>query len=51
MNKKKNYYNDKDLINLQSNVRARATWELKAVGSQRAVAKKGSPEYFKQIQK
>lgn len=51
MNKKKNYYIDKALIDLQSNVKARATWEHKAVGSQRAIAKKGSLEYFKQIQK
>jgi 2-polyprenyl-3-methyl-5-hydroxy-6-metoxy-1,4-benzoquinol methylase len=33
----------------ESNRRARATWEIKAVGSQRAVAKKGTVEYFNQI--
>jgi SAM-dependent methyltransferase len=33
----------------KSNEAARATWERKAVGSQRAKAEAGSPEYFTQI--
>jgi 2-polyprenyl-3-methyl-5-hydroxy-6-metoxy-1,4-benzoquinol methylase len=40
---------DVNLIDVKSNVRARATWENKAVGSQRSMADKGSIDYFNQI--
>ena len=38
-----------NLIDVNSNIQARETWENKAVGSQRAAAEKGTKEYFTQI--
>ncbi len=36
-------------LDYDSNRRARGTWEVTAVGSQRASADKGTPEYFQQM--